>query len=125
MKNMFVTDSRYEIAVKSEIDREDFEVSTLAEPVQSVLEKMTKGFSGKIRVGLDAHLFTKTQIDTLEKTDGIELVVNLEEEPLVVQVTKESDSLVDENLILLDHDIKYCGLSRESKVACVVDQLKE
>lgn len=40
LKSRFVTDSRYEIAVKSEINSEMFDVSTLAEPASRVLASM-------------------------------------------------------------------------------------
>ena len=62
LKSRFVTDSRYEIAVKSEIDSALFEVSTKAEPETSVLTSMAKMAVGPLKVGLDAHLFTKAQI---------------------------------------------------------------
>ena len=75
---MFVTDSRYEIAVKDEVDHEVFDVSTKADSMKTVLSVMATDGEEKIRVGLDGHLFTKTSVDALMKTEGVELIVNLD-----------------------------------------------
>lgn len=65
-----MTDSRYEIAVKTEVNNELFKVSTKMESIKTILEEMadqendgkdTTG--GELRVGIDGHLFTKTAID--------------------------------------------------------------
>ena len=78
-KGMFVTDSRYEIAVKTEVDHDLFQVSTKSSPVSKVLEDLAKGRPEPLKVGLDGHLFTKIAVDSIMKAKGIEVVVNLDD----------------------------------------------
>lgn len=79
-KSVFVTDSRYEIAVKDEVDHDVYRVSTKAEPVSDILKEIKKELgeeAGKLRVGLDGHLYTMRSIEEgLGKIEGVELLVN-------------------------------------------------
>lgn len=63
------------------------------ESIKTILEEMadqendgkdTTG--GELRVGIDGHLFTKTAIDQLLKTKGIDLAINREEKPVVEEL---------------------------------------
>ena len=63
------------------------------ESIKTVLEEMADeendgegATNGKIRVGIDGHLFTKTAIDQLLKTKGIDLAINREERPVVEEL---------------------------------------
>lgn len=118
-KSVFVTDSRYEIAIKDEVDDNIFDVKTSAEPMKAVLEKLADGGKAPLRVGLDAHLFTQKAVDALGKVDGIELVVNVDAMPLVEVVTASEDGDVGagEETVYLRHDAKYAGLTHELKLA--------
>ena len=114
---MFVTDSRYEIAVKTEVDHEIFDVSTKAEGVKEKLQEI-KNDEKIVRIGLDGHLFTKTQVEAFQKVEGVEIIVNNQENSVVVHaaITEKSFDKVQ----YIDHELKYCGLSRKLKLAKVV-----
>ena len=48
--------------------------------------------SEKLRVGIDGHLFTKTAIDSLLQTKGIDLTINREERPVVEEIILSNDT---------------------------------
>ena len=48
--------------------------------------------SEKLRVGIDGHLFTKTAIDSLLQTKGIDLTINREERPVVEEIMLSDDT---------------------------------
>ena len=63
-KSQFVTDSRYEIQVASELDASLFDITTDFEPISKRLQKFAKDY-GNMRVGVDGVLFKKLQVDAL------------------------------------------------------------
>ena len=91
-KGKFVTDSRYEIAVKTEIDPEQFEVSTKSDEMMKSLDQMAKDKTGDFKVGIDGHLFTKAQVDNLRKSTSFSLEVNTDEKPVVQEATEQQTS---------------------------------
>lgn len=133
-KGMFVTDSRYEIAVKSEVDTAAFDVSTKADAMVAVLEKMAKDSGVKLKVGLDGHLFTKTQVNSLKKSPAFELIVQTDDRPVVELATTAQGESVElstassasgDRTVLIDHELKYAGLSRELKLSKVLQSMQE
>ena len=89
--------------------------------MSKLLAEMAKEAGSEIVVGLDAHLFTKQQVDVLEKVEGVKLALNTEAIPSVVSSTQidSSSNEAQETLTFIDHDVKYSGLTREMKFAKV------
>ena len=58
------------------------------------------------------------------KTEGVELIVNLDDHPIVEEVTKSEEGGSDQT-VFIDHETRYAGLTRELKLGKVLQEMKD
>ena len=69
-------------------------------------------------------MFTKTSVEALSKIDGVELIVNMHDNPVVERITHTQENGADRT-VFIDHETRYAGLSRELKLGKVLQLMKE
>ena len=82
--------------------------------------KLKQIAKGRMRVGIDAKLFSKKQVDTLKSVKEIELVIN-NENCIVDQIIPRKEEKQSVNFF--DHEVKYCGLDKLEKIGKVIEKM--
>ncbi len=118
------TDSRYFLQAEEELSGSEFVLhKVLDRSYPNFLKFISDTFAKGTVVGCDGNVFSYSQIISYEQTlenKGIKLKTNFD---FISSLWKDRPSLPADKL--LDHHIKYCGISRENKFKHIREILKE